>query len=228
MIQRSTLWSCVLGALCGCLFIGNAGCKPKAPEQTTIVVIPKGTSHEYWKFVEAGALQAGDDLKVKVLYRGTLNEDDHSGQIGKVTEAIGDRVSGIVLAPQEADAMVRPVQQATAAGVPVVVFDSALNATPGVDYVTLVATDNEKAGAMGGDELGRLLKDKKDAKVVLLRYEHGSASTDAREAGFLEAIAKYPNITVIEKDREGHSTAISAKTESMNLLDKLKDCDGIF
>jgi len=57
------------------------GLPAKPSGKTTIVVIPKGTSHEYWKSVEAGANEAGKDLNVDIIYRGTLSEDDHAGEM---------------------------------------------------------------------------------------------------------------------------------------------------
>jgi len=227
-------WSgvAVLGcALAGTLLAGLAGCNKEsgsAGGKPSIAVIPKGTSHEYWQSVKAGAEAAGKDLNVDIIYQGTLNEDDHSGQIAKVTEFTADKVAGIVLAPQDANALVRPVQAAKAAGIPVVIFDSKLEGTPGADYVALVATDNEKAGEMGGETLAKLLNYK--GKVVLLRYEHGSASTDDREAGFLKVMDKYKDkgITVISSNQEGGSTTDSAKSKAMSMVDDLNAADGIF
>jgi ribose transport system substrate-binding protein len=51
-----------------------------------------------------------------------------------------------------------------------------------------VATDNFKGGQMAGELLAQLLGGKGD--VILLRYQVGSASTEAREAGFLDATAR--------------------------------------
>ena len=79
---------------------------------------------------------------------------------------------------------------------------------------------------MGGDQLAKVLGNK--GKVVLLRYQAGSASTEEREAGFLEAMARYPGITVISSNQFGGATADLAKTASLNMLDTLKQADGIF
>jgi ribose transport system substrate-binding protein len=65
-------------------------------------------------------------------------------------------------------------------------------------------------------------------KVVVLRYQVGSASTDEREAGFFEAIAKAKGIQVISENRYAGPTVGEAKTASMNMVDKLKMADGIF
>jgi ribose transport system substrate-binding protein len=155
-----------------------------------------------------------------------LKEDDRGQQIGLVEQFTSNNVSGIVLAPLDATALQEAVAGAMAKKIPVLIFDSALNGEAGKDFVSLVATDNKKGGSIGGDELARLLN--KKGKVVLLRYNPGSASTEMREAGFLEAMAKYPDIQVISKDQYAGATVGEAQQKSENMIDKLKQADGIF
>src|SRR5689334_20581204 len=59
---------------------GKSG--PKGPE--TIAVIPKGTTHEFWKSVHAGAVKASRELGVNVIWKGPLKEDDLKAQIDVV------------------------------------------------------------------------------------------------------------------------------------------------
>jgi ribose transport system substrate-binding protein len=192
----------------------------------TIAVIPKGTTHVYWRTVEAGAKKAGEDFNVRIDWQGPLKEDDRGQQIGLVEQFISNGVDGIVLAPLDATALQEPVANAMSKHIPVVIFDSPLVGEAPKDFVSLVATDNQKGGAMAGEELARLLNGK--GKVVLLRYQVGSASTEQREKGFLDAIAKHPDIQIIEKNRYGGATIGEAQQNSENLLDKLKQADGIF
>ena len=192
----------------------------------TIAVIPKGTTHEFWKSVNAGAQAAGKDFSATIIWKGPLKEDDRAAQIQVVQAFVADRVSGIVLAPLDDQALLSPVQSAGAQNVPVVIIDSALKGEPGKDFVSFVATDNRKGGEMGGEELARILNNK--GKVVLLRYAEGSASTQEREAGFLDAMKKHPEIQILVQNRYGGATVDSAKTASMNMLDQVRQADGIF
>ena len=106
-------------------------------------------------------------------------------------------MSGIVLAPLDEKALVRPVEEAKRAGIPTVVIDSGL-ATK--EIVSFVATDNIKGGELAADRMGELLGGK--GKVLLLRYQEGSASTTEREKGFLKRLKeKYPGITLISSDQ---------------------------
>lgn len=197
-----------------------------AAEPLKIAVVPKGTTHNYWKSVEAGARKAGGELGVEIVWKGPLKEDDRAQQIGIVQQFVSSDVSAIVLAPLDDVALRSPVKSAREHGIPVVIFDSALKGEAGKDFVSLVATNNRVGGGLGGEELARRLGGK--GKVVLLRCAEGSASTLAREEGFLEVMKKYPGITLIVDNRYGGQTVASAQDAAMNLVDKLREADGIF
>lgn len=191
-----------------------------------IAVIPKGTTHSFWKSVEAGAKKAGEELGVEIIWKGPLKEDDRAQQIAVVQQFVASGVSAIVLAPLDDVALRGPVKSAAERKIPVVIFDSALKGEPGKDFVSFVATDNRRGGQIGGEELARLLGGK--GKVVLLRYSEGSASTGEREAGFVEVIHKYPGITITVENRYAGATVSSAQDAAMNLIDKVREADGIF
>ena len=201
------------------------GSKPGA-SSLTIAVIPKGSTHEYWQSVQAGAMAAGKDLGVTIDWKAPLQEDDRAAQIQIVQNFVADNVSGIVLAPLDENALAGPVQSAKAQHIPVVIIDSALKGTPGTDFVSFIATDNHKGGVMGGDRLAQLMGGQ--GKVVMLRYEEGSASTEAREAGFLDSMKKYPGIQVISDNNYGGATMGEAQTKAMQMVDVLKQAKGIF
>ena len=207
--------------------VALAGCKKNGGGSgTTIAVIPKGTTHEFWKSVEAGAKQAGQEEKVEIVWKGPLKEDDRETQSQVVEQFVTDRVAGIVLAPLDRNALLRPVREAGASHIPVVVIDSALDGEPGKDFVSFVATDNRKGGEIAGEQLAKAMNNK--GKVVLLRYAEGSASTQEREAGFLDAIKKHPDLDLISSNRYGGATVDSAKTAALNMIDTIKQADGVF
>ncbi len=196
----------------------------------SIAVIPKGTTHEFWKSINAGAFKARDELagqgvKVDVIWKGPLREDDRDQQIQTVENFTSRRVSGIVLAPLDSRALVRPVASAVRSKIPVVVIDSDLSADT---YVSFVATDNYKGGGMAGEEMGRLLGGK--GNVIVLRYAVGSASTEAREKGFLDTLkAKFPAIKLISADQYAGPTRETSYQAAQNLLNRFgRDVDGVF
>ncbi len=212
-------------ALAAVLSFGALG----ADKTYTIAVVPKGTTHEFWKSIHAGAVKAEQELaakgvKVKLFWKGPLREDDRDQQIQVVENFTARNVSGIVLAPLDSQALVAPVATAAQAGVPTVVIDSDLKSDKQISFV---ATDNFKGGQLGGEFLARQLGSK--GKVILLRYQVGSASTEAREAGFLDALKKFPDIQIVSSDQHAGATRELAYQASQNLLNRFgREVNGIF
>jgi ribose transport system substrate-binding protein len=189
--------------------------------QQILAVIPKGTTHEFWKSIHAGAVKASKEMELDILWKGPLKEDDREAQIAVVEDMISRGVAGIVLAPLDDMALRRPVSTATKNGIPVVIIDSGLNSE---DFVSFVATDNYKGGQLAAQHLAELLKEK--GKIIMLRYQEGSASTMKREQGFLETIAQYQGIEIISANQYGGATTESAHKASENLLAPLTDAEG--
>ena len=238
--------------LAGCVALAAAGC-PGGPEpaktgtggkadgekagQKTgaadvkalkLAVIPKGTTHVFWKSIHAGAAKAAAELpNVSINWQGPIVEDDREAQIKLVETFIQKRVDGIVLAPLDDKALVGPVRAAGKAGIPVVIIDSDIADQD--SYVSFVATDNYKGGVLGAQRLAAVLGDG-GGKVILLRYSVGSASTENREKGFLEEIARFPKIQVVSSNQYAGATVESALTGAQTLLTKYGEgqVDGIF
>jgi ribose transport system substrate-binding protein len=204
--------------LCAC---GGATPSVPAAGTITIAVIPKGTSHMFWRSVHAGAQKAATELGVEIIWRGPVREDDRDAQISEVEGFISRRVSGIVLAPLDNTALIGPVDRATKSGIPVVIVDSGL---AGGTYVSFVATDNNKGGELGGAHLATLLGGK--GKVVLLRYAEGHDSTSRRERGFLDAMKANPGIEVVSSNQYGGTDVESAYKRSETLLGRFRNKDG--
>ena len=196
----------------------------------TIAVIPKGTTHEFWKAIHAGAVRAQRELatagdSMTLIWKGPIREDDREQQVQVVEGFVSEGVQGMVLAPLDSRGLVRPVEEARRAGVPTVIIDSGLETD---SIVSFVATDNRRGGALAADRLGELLGGK--GKALLLRYAEGSASTEERERGFLEELhAKYPQIQLVSADQYAGPTRETAKRASENVLNRFGgDLQGIF
>jgi ribose transport system substrate-binding protein len=221
------LYRCLLTAV---LLLSATRATVAADKTYTIAVIPKGTTHEYWRAVHAGAVKAQRELltngiKVELIWKGPLREDDRDQQIQVVENFMTRRVSGILLAPLDSQALAEPVANAVKSGIPVVIFDSSLKSD---QYVSFVATDNYKGGQLAAERLGALLGGK--GNIVILRYGVGSASTEARESGFLDTIKeKFPAIKVLSSDQYAGATRETAYQSAQNLLNRFgRDLDGAF
>jgi ribose transport system substrate-binding protein len=188
------------------------------PNAAQIAVIPKGTTHEYWKSIHAGAEKAAEELTAKgvptqIIWKGPVREDDRNAQVDVVQTFLTQKVSAMVIAPLDADALVRSCDAVSDAGIPVVVIDSALNSKKPVSFV---ATNNYKGGGMAADEMVKELGGK--GNVVVMRYEQGSESTEQREKGFLDEIAKTPGITIISSNQYAGATVDTAFRTAQNLV----------
>jgi len=213
-----------LTVLLAVITLSAASCKRHTAQpdksKITIAVIPKGTTHEFWKSIHAGAIKAAQELGVEIIWKGPLKEDDRESQITVVEDFITRGVSGIVLAPLDNTALRRPVTEATRAGIGVVIVDSALDSS---DQISYISTDNYIGGQKAGEHLAKLLNFK--GKVAMLRYQEGSASTQQREKGFLDAMAKYPDIKIVSDNQYGGATTETAYKASENLLAPLRNAD---
>ncbi|HKB79220.1 MAG TPA: substrate-binding domain-containing protein, partial [Thermoanaerobaculia bacterium] len=163
-------------------------------------------------------------VHVNVIWKGPMREDDREQQVQVVEGFITEQVNGIVLAPFDKDALVRPVEEAQRAGIPTVVIDSALDSKAPISFV---ASDNHHGGELAADEMARILGGR--GKVLLLRYQEGVFSTEQREKGFTDRIQTYPGITLISSNQYAGATRDTAKTAMENLLNRYgNDIDGLF
>ena len=201
-----------------------------AAETYQIAAIPKGTTHEFWKSIHAGAEKARlelatEGIAVNVIWKGGLKEDDREAQVQIVENFIGRQVNGIVLAPLDRRGLVAPIETAVRSKIPVVVIDSAVASKAPSSFI---ATDNREGGRIAARGLGRLLDG--TGNVILLRYDVGSASTEEREAGFLEVMQKdFPAIKLISTDQHAGATRDTAKRAAENLLNRFgPGVNGVF
>ena len=208
----------------------NCGSSDSQVREYRIAVIPKGTTHSFWRSIHAGAVKAERELvdqgiNLSVTWKGPLREDDREQQIQVVEGFISQGMDGLVLAPLDDRALVRPVEEALAAGIPTVVIDSALHS----DSITsFVATDNTRGGELAAEHMAALLDGK--GKILMLRYQEGSASTTEREEGFSRKMeSDFPGLEVVSSDQYAGATRDTAKRASENLLNRFADqLDGIF
>ena len=208
------------------MLVGIVSCQksseaPSASGKLTIAVIPKGANQVYWKSVHAGAVQASEELGVDIIWKGPIKEDDRESQIKVMEDFITRSVNGIVLAPLDETALRVPVQEAVQRKIPVVIIDSSLSSD---QQVSFVATDNYAGGKKAGKYMIQLLQGK--GKIMVLRFLEGSASTEQRVQGFLDAIKEAPGIEVASSNQRSGSTAEIAYQNSENLLAPYKQNAG--
>jgi ribose transport system substrate-binding protein len=205
----------------GAVSCGFGGPKTGTSSGISVAMIPKGTTHQFWRSIHAGADKAAKELGIELIWRGPLREDDRDSQVSEVEGFISRGVSGIALAPLDEAALVGPVNDAMTQKIPVVIFDSGLK---GDNYVSFVATDNNKGGALGGERLIEAMGGK--GRVVLLRYAEGHDSTTRREEGFLAAMKANPNVQIVSSNQYVGTDVEEAYKRTESILSGYKKPDG--
>ena len=199
-----------------------AGCADKAG-MPVIGVIPKGTNHTFWQSVHAGAIKAGQEFDLDIEWNAPQMEIDAARQIAIVENFITRQADGIVLAPVDSEALVTVVERAADRGIPVAIFDSAINTDK---IITFVVTDNYLGGVMAADRMAQILDGR--GKVGVIGFMPGSASTMKREAGFVETVEqKYPGIEIVGV-KFNMADRAKALAEAENLMTAHPDLAGFF
>jgi ribose transport system substrate-binding protein len=205
--------------------LGLTSGKPKDKAQTgkTIAVIPKGTASMWWEVVRKGAEKAGEEEGYKISWNGPEQENDREKQIQSVEDSLTRGAVALVLGPNDAKALVRPVEKAKASGIPVVIIDSSLETDK---YDSFAATDNVEGGADAARRLGAALNG--HGKVILTCFIQNSASTDDRAKGFKETLSKeFPGIELVA-EQYTLGTVEDARQKTVDMLTKHNDIDGLF
>jgi ribose transport system substrate-binding protein len=208
----------LLTVLAGC-----CACRSSGTNQKVIAIIPKGTAALFWQSIHSGAMAAGRDFHVTVLWNGPALETDFSRQIQIVDSMIARHVDGIGVSASDHTALNGVIERATRVGIPVTVFDSGVSTT---EYMTFLATNNSEAGEMAARKLAELVQGK--GKVAMLRHVPGSVSTGDRETRFEEVMAKdFPQIRIVAR-QFGMAEPAKAQAAAENFLSAHPDLDGIF
>ncbi len=186
-----------------------------------ISVVLKTLSSPYWKYVEAGAEKAGEDLGVHVTVVGPSAEAQLLEQVNMLEDQVSQMPSALLVSPSQPEAVVNVLEDASEKDIPVLLIDT------DADFkgkVTFIGTENYTAGYEGGKELAALLQ--KGDKVALISGALGNPATDARIKGAKEALEAAGMEIVAEQP------ANSDKSEAMsvmeNILEKNKDVKGVF
>ncbi len=189
-----------------------------------IAVIPMGTTHEFWKTIHAGALTASRECGVEIIWKGPLKEDDRNEQVQIVETLAASGIQALVLSPIDDRALIPPVIEAGRAGVPTVIFNSALQGDLQVAYVS---TDNYRGGVLAAEHVGRLLAGK--GNLILVRVKEGVEGSTKREEGFLAVIrSRFPGIRILSDNQYAGTSTETAYQTCENLLGRFPETDAIF
>ncbi len=198
-----------------------------------IAVIVKTTQTSFWQNVQKGAVAAGLELQaqtpdLRVTFLGAKSESDIDEEINIVENAINRGVKAIVLAPSDVKALQKPVADAKAAGIPVIIIDSKLDGDPS-QYTAFFATDNKAAGEACAKTLIDVLAAKgvTEGKVQVMSYVAGVGSEVGRVGGFNDYIKANSKFTLLQT-QYSNADMPTALNQTTNVLQANPDLVGIF
>ncbi len=174
----------------------------EAKEAYNFQIIVKAFQNTYWQAVMAGANDAAKDLGVTIDAQGPNNESDIADQVNMLNSAINNKPDGIGLSACDASSVIDSLNQAKAAGVPVVCFDTAVGGAPEGSVLSTIATDSIAAGKVAGNEMWNAIKGRVgegQAIVGMVAQDATSTNHQQRGQGFIDGLieaAKADGITV--------------------------------
>ena len=173
------------------------------------VMISAVTGAPYWIDLKNGLRDKARELGVDANFTGPPTVDVNA-QIDEINRAIAQKVDGIIMVAM-ADSVTPAIDQAIAAGIPVVCADAD---APSSKRYSFIGTGNYNAGYQGGEELARLLDGR--GEVALLTIP-GSDNLARRVKGYQDALAKYPGIKIVQVGND-HGSQTEAEKECRALI----------
>lgn len=166
-------------------------------KELTFVIVPK-TVHAWFDEVNKGAQKQADALteqlgvKVKIDYRAP-QKSDVAEQNTVLEQAAATKPDGIALDPVDYEGNKAVIEEIEKQGIPVLLFDAP---APEGSSLTSVGNDFKEQAAIASDKLAELIG--KKGKVAVMQGVPSAPNHAERYQAHLAALAKYPDIKVID------------------------------
>ncbi|GKX27671.1 ribose ABC transporter substrate-binding protein [Vallitalea longa] len=196
----------------------------KVSKDLTFVVVPKCV-HPWFDEVNKGAQAQAKALseqlgvKVTVNYRAPVTADV-AEQNTVLEQAAATRPDGIALDPLDYEGNKAVIEEIQKQGIPVVLFDASAPAGSGL---TSVGIDFTEQATMASDKLAELIGE--EGKVAVMQGVPTAPNHAERYQAHLDALAKYPNIEVIEGGIDNDSVE-EAQSQAAAVLAANPDLEG--
>jgi ribose transport system substrate-binding protein len=173
--------------------IAPTGCY--GPPHPTIAVIARTSGTMMSESEHGGAMVAADPGGAHVYWNAPTREDDIQGQIAMVERVAQGSAQGLVLLPDHASALVSPVRNALARGIPTVIVSSPLT-MPAGGHLFYLLNDDAKGGELGARRLASILHGK--GKIVVLGIDPEIVGVVTRARSLEETLGRMtPEIRVV-------------------------------
>jgi simple sugar transport system substrate-binding protein len=188
-----------------------AGCTPDRPANTNTTpqgTTPEGTSakklvvgfsqigaESSWRTAETNSIQSEAEKRgVELKFSDAQQKQEN--QVKALNAFIAQGVDAIILAPVVETGWEPALKKAKERKIPVILVDRGVKVSDDSLYTTLIASDFVAEGRMAGEWLAKKMGGQ--GNVVELQGTSGAAPAIDRKKGFEEALAKYPDMKVIQ------------------------------
>jgi ribose transport system substrate-binding protein len=170
-----------------------------------IAVIPRTTALMLWESEHAGAELAAKQTGFTIYWNAPTSEEDVQKQIAMVERAIDDGAQGLVLAPDQALALMVPVRNVVARGIPTVIISSPLPIAPG-GKLAYILNDEDETGRIAAARIGAILHGK--GSVAVLGIDPDITGIVVRTRAFEQYMAElFPGIRIVDERSGGFNIA---------------------
>jgi ribose transport system substrate-binding protein len=210
------------GASTAAAVSGSVAAPSKASKDYNVSFVQGVAGDEFYISMQCGIEAEAAKLGVTVNTQGP-QKFDPTLQKPIVDSVVASKPDALLIAPTDVAAMQRPLQDAAAAGIKVVLVDTTVQ-DPSF-AASQVASDNEGGGAAAFDAIKA--KNPKGGKVLVISTDPGISTVDARVKGFQDAAAKDSsfNYVGVQYSHDDPATAAQLVTAA---LQKDPDIVGIF
>jgi len=153
------------------------------------VLVSSNLQVPYWKTAGTGFSNAASQFKVRSDFLGPQNFDPKAER-DALDQAIQKKATGILLDVTDASLLKDSIDQAVAAGVPVITIDSD---APASKRLFFIGTNNYQAGFTGGQRLAQELHGKGNVVVFTMPDQ---PNLQDRLRGYRDALARTPDIKI--------------------------------
>lgn len=162
-----------------------------AKKELTIALVPK-LVHPFFEDVRIGGEKAANELGVNFLWVAPPTGDP-AQQVRMIEDLVARNVDGIGISPNEPKSVEAVIADAMAKGIKVITFDAD---SPDSKRMMYIGTDNKAAGVVMGETMAKLIGGK--GKVAIITGGLGALNLNQRIDGVKEALAKYPEIELVD------------------------------
>ncbi len=204
--------------------IGQASAHSAAKRQDakyTISFIQGVIADNFYVTMDCGARAKAETLGVTIDTQGP-ERFDATLQTPILNAVVQSKPDAIMIAPNDKQAMIAPIQAAIEAGIPVFCVDTTISSDI---QLADIATDNAEGGRLAARGLAEAIGN--TGKVFVVNVKPGISTTDLREQGFAEGIKEFPDIQYLGQEYCDDDPTIAAQVTSARLQSD-PDLAGIF